>query len=193
MDIHINPTASEDVLPINDDLEIRYSRFLNDTSYVRPQGSWRLWTPQVFVPPLANRTIGEMYDAGVEWDLYEHVSVAIAGEADYVFTGPDGEISQTWSTGCHNVENGCGYLPRQAFTRHFRKDFELCCVIRRFGSSSGVNYRFDVVTEPTELVEAALFVHYAVGPRQRQTDFNALPGYTVDLAPGDIVIICSTR
>jgi hypothetical protein len=193
MDIHINPTASEEVLTVNDDLEIRYSRFLNDTSYVRPQGSWRLWTPQIFVPPLANRTIGEMYDAGVEWDLYEHVSVAIAGEADYVFTGPEGEISQTWLPGCHNVENGGGYLPRQTFTRHFRRDFELCCVIRRFGRSSGANYRFEVISEPIALSEAAFFVHYAAGPRQRQTDFNAMPGYAVDLAPGDIAIICSTR
>jgi hypothetical protein len=193
MDIHINPTASEDVLPVNDGLEIRYSRFLNDTTYVRPQGSWRLWTPQVFVPPAANRTIGDMHDAGVEWDLYEHVSVAIAGEADYVFTGPEGEISQTWQAGCHNVENGGGYLPRQTFTRHFRNDFELCCVIRRFGRSSGTNYRFEVITEPTSLTEAAFFVHYAAGPRQRQTDFNVMPGYAVDLAAGDIAIICTTR
>ena len=99
MDQHINPTAREDVLPINDDLEIRYSLFMNDASYVRPQGSWRLWTPQPFVPPTANRAIGDMYDAGVDWDLYEHVSIAIGGEADYVFTGPDGEISQPWRAG----------------------------------------------------------------------------------------------
>lgn len=40
---------------------------------------------------------------------------------------------------------------------------------------------------------AAQFVHYAAGPRQRQTDFNPAPGFAVDLAPGDIAIICSIR
>lgn len=192
-DEHINPTAREDVLPINDDLEIRYSLFRDGTTYVRPQGSWRLWTPQIFVPPTANRTIGDMYDAGVEWDLYEHVSVAVAGAADYVFIGTDGELTQRWTAGCHNVENGGGYLPRDTFTRHFLEGFELCCVIRRFGRSSGANYRFEVMTEPTALTETALFVHYATGLRQRQTDFNPMPGYTVDLAAGGIAIICTIR
>ena len=193
MNQHINPTAREDVLPINEDLEIRYSLFRDGATYVRPQGSWRLWTPQIFAPPETNRVIGDMYDAGVEWGLYEHVSAAVAGEADYVFTGPEGEITQRWTPGYHNVENGGGYLPRNTFTRHFIRDFELCCVIRRFGQSTGVNYRFEVVTEPSVLSMAAQFVHYATGARQRQTDFNPAPGYAVDLAPGDIAIICSIR
>ncbi|MCB5425922.1 hypothetical protein H0274_11685 [Altererythrobacter sp. CC-YST694] len=45
-----------------------------------------------------------MYDAGVAWTLCEHVSVAIAGWADYVFEGPKGPITQRWTPGCHNVE-----------------------------------------------------------------------------------------
>ena len=146
-----------------------------------------------FVPPRLNATIAEMYHAGVAWTLCEHVSVCINGSADYVFEGPDGPITQVWTPGWHNVENGGGYLPRKTFTRHFIRDFELCCVIRRFGQSTGVNYRFEVVTEPSVLSMAAQFVHYATGPRQRQTDFNPAPGYTVDLGPGDIAIICSIR
>ena len=71
--------------------------------------------------------------------------------------------------------------------------FELCCVIRRFGRSSGTNYRFEVMIEPTVLAEAALFAHYATGPRQRRTDFNPMPGYAVDLAAGGIAIICTIR
>lgn len=193
MDQHINPTAREDVLPVNDDLEIRYSLFKDGTTYVRPQGSWRLWTPQIFVPPAANRVIGDMYDAGVEWDLYEHVSVVVAGEADYVFKGPEGEITQRWTAGCHNVENGGGYLPRDTFTRHFLEGFELCCVIRRFGRSRGSAYRFEIATEPTVLTEAAAFVHYATGSRQRQTDFNTMPGYALDLVAPDIAILCFLR
>lgn len=121
------------------------------------------------------------------------LKVAVAGAADYVFTGHDGELTQRWTTGCHNVENGGGYLPRDTFTRHFLEGFELCCVIRRFGRSSGTNYRFEVTTELAMLTEGALFVHYANGPRQRQTDFNPMPGYTVDLTAGGIAIICTIR
>lgn len=60
MNQHINPTAREDVLPINEDLEIRYSLFRDGATYVRPQGSWRLWTPQIFAPPETNRNVSTM-------------------------------------------------------------------------------------------------------------------------------------
>lgn len=66
-------------------------------------------------------------------------------------------------------------------------------MIRRFGRSSGTNYRFEVITEPAVLTEGALFVHYAFGPRQRQTDFNTMPGYAVDLVDPGIAILCFHR
>lgn len=146
-----------------------------------------------FVPPRLNATIAAMYQAGVAWTLCEHVSICVNGSADYVFEGPDGPIIQTWTPGCHNVENGGGYLPAGEFTRHFHDDFTLCCVVQKLKRTPGVQYQFEVLIEPTVLSEAALFIHYATGPRQRQTDFNPTPGYAVDLAPGDIAIICSIR
>ena len=110
-----------------------------------------------------------------------------------MFEGPDGPITQVWTLGCHNVENGGGYLPADALTRHFRDDFTLCCVVQKFQRTAGVQYHFEVLTEPGALSEPALFVHYAAGPRQRETDFNLPPGHPLDLAPGDIAIICSIR
>lgn len=190
---HINPTVSEDIVPINDDLEVRYSLFKNDTTYVRPAGSWRLWQSLEYAAPVANRAIADMHDVGVVWGLYEHVSVAIQGRADYVFTGPDGQITQVWTPGCHNVENGGGYLPTEEFTRRFFDDFALCCVVQKFNRAAGVQYHFEVATGPTELDRAALFVHYATGARQRQTNFGLAAGYVLDIAPDDIAIIGSIR
>jgi hypothetical protein len=190
---HINPTVSEDVVPINDDLEVRYSLFKNDFAYVRPAGSWRLWTPLAFAAPTTNRAIADMHDAGVAWELYEHVSVAIGGRADYVFTGPLGEISQEWSFGFHNVENGGGYLPAGTFTRHFHDDFALCCVIQKFSRAPVLRYQFEVVTAPRLLEVDALFVHYATGARQRQTDFDLAAGQLIEAGSADIAIICRAR
>lgn len=190
---HINPTVSEDIVPINDDLEVRYSLFRNDTVYVRPAGSWRLWQPLEFVPPVANPVIADMYDAGVGWALYEHVSIAIGGSADYVFAGPDGPITQVWTPGFHNVENGGGYLPVEEFTRHFHNDFALCCVIQKIGRTSSMRYHFEVVTGPAALDGDALFVHYATGTRQRQTDSDLPGGHALDIAASDIAIIGRLR
>ncbi len=190
---HINPTISEDIVPINDDLEVRYSLFKNDISYVRPAGSWRLWQPLEFVAPAANRAIADVHDVGVVWGLYEHVSVAIQGQADYVFTGPDGEITQAWTPGFHNVENGGGYLPTEEFTRRFFDDFALCCVIQKFNRTPGVQYHFEVVAGPAALDRSALFVHYATGARQRQTDFDLAIGHMIEAGPADIAIIGRIR
>jgi len=187
------PTITDEVIAINDDLEINYGVFKNDFTFRRPANSWRLWPMLGFVPPRLNATIAEMYQAGVAWTLCDHVPICINGSADYVFEGPDGPIIQTWTPGCHNVENGGGYLPAGEFTRHFHDDFTLCCVVQKLKRTPGVQYRFEILTEPSVLMQAALFIHYATGPRQRQTDFNPMPGYAVDLAPGDIAIICSIR
>ena len=126
------PTVTDEVIPINDDLDINYGVFKNGFTFRRAANSWRLWPMLEFVPPRLNPTIAEMYDAGVNWTLCEHVSVCINGSADYVFEGPDGPITQVWTPGCHNVENGGGYLPAGEFTRRFHDDFTLCCVVQKF-------------------------------------------------------------
>ena len=187
------PTVTDEVIAINDDFEVNYGVFKNDFTFRRAANSWRLWPMLEFVPPKLNPTIAEMVDAGVEWTLCEHVSVAINGWADYVFEGPDGPITQAWTPGCHNVENGGGYLPAGEFIRTFHDDFTLCCVVQKFKRTPGVQYHFEVVTMPALLDRDTLFVHYATGDRQRQTDFDLPAGNALDAAPGDIAIIGRLR
>lgn len=187
------PTVTDEVITINDDLDINYGVFKNGFTFRRPANSWRLWPMLEFVPPKRNPTIVEMVDAGVAWTLCEHVSVVINGWADYVFEGPKGPITQRWTPGCHNVENGGGYLPAGEFTRRFHDDFTLCCVVQKFRRTLGVQYAFEVVTGPAVLDRAALFVHYATGARQKQTDFDLLAGQALDAATDDIAIIGRLR
>ncbi len=187
------PTVTDEVIAINDDLEINYGVFKNGFIFSRPANSWRLWPMLEFVAPKLNPTIAEMYDAGVEWTLCEHVSVAINGWADYVFEGPKGPISQRWTPGCHNVENGGGYLPAGQFTRRFHDDFTLCCVVQKFRRTPDVQYYFEVVTGPAVLDREALFVHHATGTRQRETAFDLPTGHALDMAPDDITIIGRLR
>lgn len=187
------PTVTDEVIAINDDLDINYGVFKNGFTFRRAANSWRLWPMLEFVAPKLNPTIAEMYDAGVEWTLCEHVSVCINGWADYVFEGPKGPITQRWTPGFHNVENGGGYLPAGEFTRRFHDDFTLCCVVQKFRRTPGVQYHFEVVTGPVVLDRDALFVHYATGVRQRQTYFDLAAGHAVDVAAGDIIILGRLR
>lgn len=187
------PTVSDETVPINDDLEINYGVFKNGFTFRRAANSWRLWPMLEFVPPKANATIAGMVEAGVVFTLCEHVSVCINGWADYVFEGRDGPITQAWTPGCHNVENGGGYLPAGEFIRTFHDDFTLCCVVQKFRRTPGVQYYFEVVTGPAVLNREALFIHHATGARQRQTDFHAPAGHALDVAPDDITIIGRLR
>ncbi len=187
------PTVTDEVIAINDDLEINYGVFKNGFTFRRAANSWRLWPMLEFVAPKLNPTIAEMYDAGVAWTLCEHVSVAIAGWADYVFQGPKGPITQRWTPGCHNVENGGGYLPAGEFTRRFHNDFTLCCVVQKFRRTPGVQYHFEVVTGPAELDREALFIHYVTGAQQRETAFDLPAGRAIEVAPDDITIIGRLR
>lgn len=187
------PTVTDEVIAINDDLDINYGVFRNGFTFRRTANSWRLWPMLEFVAPRLNPTLAEMYDAGVLWTLCEHVSVCINGSADYVFEGPKGPITQRWTPGFHNVENGGGYLPAGEFTRRFHDDFTLCCVVQKFRRTPGVQYHFEVLTGPTLLDREALFAHYATGARQKQTDFDLPAGHALDAAPGDIAIIGRLR
>ncbi|RYM12879.1 hypothetical protein [Sphingobium cupriresistens] len=66
-------------------------------------------------------------------------------------------------------------------------------MVQKFRRTPGVQYHFEVVTGPAVLDRAALFVHYATGARQRQTDFGLPAGHSLDAAPGDIAIIGRLR
>ena len=76
------PTVTDEVIPINDDLDINYGVFKNGFTFSRAANSWRLWPMLEFVPPRLNPPIAEKYDAGVEGTLCGHVSFPINGWAD---------------------------------------------------------------------------------------------------------------
>jgi len=193
MQLDRRPTVTDEVIAINDDLDVNYGIFKNGFTFRRAANSWRLWPMLEFVPPKFNAIIAEMYDAGVAWTLCEHVSVAVNGRAEYVLEGPDGPITQVWTPGCHNVENGGGYLPAGELTRSFHDDFTLCCVVQKFQRTPGIQYHFEVVTGPVAIGSSALFVHYATGDRQRQTHFDLAAEHVLDIAPSDIAIIGRIR
>lgn len=66
-------------------------------------------------------------------------------------------------------------------------------MVQKFQRTPGVQYHFEVVTGLAVLASDALFIHYATGGRQRQTDFDVPAGHVLDVAPGDITIIGRVR
>jgi hypothetical protein len=185
----IYPVVSETVLPLNDDLEIRYSLFIDGASYDRPAGSYRIWEALPFVDPVANETLAEACRAGIQWGCYEHVSVVIGGSAEYAFTKPNGTFIQPWSYGSHNVDNGFGYLPTDDFSRAFGTGFELCCIIQRIFHRKEGSYRFEVLTSTKVLDADALFVHHCTGIRKTETEWNLAAGQTIEVEAPDIAIV----
>lgn len=73
------PTVTDEVIPINDDLDINYGVFKNGFTFRRSANSWRLWPMLEFVAPKLNPTIAEMSDAGVEWTLWSCSRVSVLG------------------------------------------------------------------------------------------------------------------
>jgi len=183
------PTVRDELIEINDDLDVNYGVFKNAFTFRRPPGSWQHFPELSFVAPSANAKIAEPFAQGVEWGAYEHVSVVINGSADYQFETPDGRKTWVWSYGDHNVEDGVGYLPKGTFIRTFSDDFTLCCILQRRTRALGVTYGFEVVTGTKVLDRDVLFVHYATGARQKQTDFNLKAGDVIDIAAPDIAIV----
>jgi len=186
----IYPVISETVVPINDDLEIRYSLFIDGEIYERVAGSYRIWQCLPFTYPVNNTSLQGCCNAGIELGCYEHVSVAISGNADYVFPKPTGTFIQQWSYGMHNVDNGLGYLPTGDLTRTFHDGFELCCVTQKLFHRKQGTYRFEVLTGSKALDADALFVHYCTGIRREQTEFNLTSGQFLEVNSPDIAIVC---
>ncbi|KPH69280.1 hypothetical protein [Novosphingobium sp. ST904] len=52
---------------------------------------------------------------------------------------------------------------------------------------------FEVLAGPAVLDREVLFVHYATGARQQQTDFDLPAGHALEVAAGDIAIVGRLR
>lgn len=66
-------------------------------------------------------------------------------------------------------------------------------MVQKFRRTPGVQYHFEVLTGPAVLDREALFVHYASGVQQKQTDLELPAGHALDVAAGDITIIGRLR
>jgi hypothetical protein len=148
---------------INDLFFADYSLFKNDHTFIRPANAWRRLPEKEFQAPLNNLFLSQPYNNGVEFGCYEHVSVCIGGNSDYILTTPTGTDEYNWTFGVHNLENGWGYLPKQQFTRVFHNNYETCCIVQRPSRDASIVYKFEILKEDTILNKNINFAHVAYG------------------------------
>jgi hypothetical protein len=192
----IKPITSEEYLDINDSFWAHYGYFKNNFSYTRPPDSWSKWSEKQFIKPTNNLLVAEAHDKGVKFGCYEHVSVCVSGNSDYIMVGTEGTITHDWNFGIHNVENGWGYIPKDEFTRIFYNDYVLCCIIQKPNRPANLTYNFRVITENENLPQNIEFLHVAYGNlevngssyTQKQTVYNLNSGTSLSLSPNSIVI-----
>jgi hypothetical protein len=190
----IDPTAvAEEVIDLNDDLSIHYTSFRNGYVFTRPAGSWRTWRALPFVEPVENEWIKQNHLDGVEFGCCEHVSVVLSGNATYTLLTSEGAGNYLWQRGSHNVDNGHGYLPTQTFTRTFRNDFSMCCVIQPIrGLTDQPVYTFEILIGPQVLTRDVFALHFCTGSRAKQTWQGVTAGTPIDVADSDILIAIYT-
>lgn len=193
----LKPITSEEYLDINDSFWAHYGYFKNNFSYTRPPNAWSHWSEKQFIAPTSNFFLSDPYNKGVEFGCYEHVSVCVGGNADYILMSTDGEITYNWDFGKHNLENGWGYLPKGQFTRNFYNDYVLCCLIQKPNRPTNLTYNFEILTETQDLSKDVEFLHVACGNvnidstdyTQKQTVYNISAGKSIDISANSIAII----
>lgn len=194
------PTVSDESIDINSLLKVTYTHFKNEFTFTRPANAWAWfgWKELPFVPPVNNPELRNPYDGGVEFICREHVSVCVAGNAEYILAGTDGDLTYNWTIGTHNVENGVGYLPNGVFTRTFHNDFVLCCVLQKEEhKANDLTYNFNIVNQTETLSRDVEFIHVALGSinvngtdyNQKQNIYNLTAGQVVTLSEGAIGIV----
>lgn len=196
----LKPITSEEYVSINDSLWAHYAYFKNGFTFNRPAGHWGAWSEKPFVAPTSNYHLANPYSKGVEFGCYEHVSVCVNGDAEYILAGTDGSLTYDWVFGVHNVENGWGYLPKGVFNRVFHNDFVLCCILFKDDKDPDLTYNFEVVqtkSAPIVLAQDYAFAHVATGQatydgiqyNQKQNIQNLSSGNQLDMAVNTIVIL----
>jgi len=168
--------CKDETIYINNDLKAVYSYWENGRPFRRQPGWWANMSPRDFKQPEKNQTLVNLHNLGVEFGTVEHVSFTVSGTAYYTYDVPTGFAEDVGIVGDHNVENGVGYLPINAFTRITMNDHVTCCVLAR--SNKDLDYYFDVlVDEP--LPRDAVFVHYPIGNKQKTTEYDVKAGTVI--------------
>lgn len=194
---NIKPTTKNIIIDINDSFFADYSYFKNDYTFIRPANAWHRWTEKDFIAPVSNLFLKEPYDNGVEFGCYEHVSVCISGNSDYILTTPSGTDEYEWNFGVHNVENGWGYLPKKEFKRIFRNNYATCCIVPKYRRDTSQVYNFEILREDTVLNKNINFAHVAYGAvsigdqvyTQQSNLFNLTENTRLSFAGESIVIL----
>ena len=181
---------TEMVVPLNDEMSIRYTDFVDGSTFWRGAGSWRTWRQWPFLAPVGNANIQQKCDDGVAFGCCEHISVVLSGSLVYTLKTASGTSDYVWGRGAHNVANGLGYLPTEEFSRTFNNGFSMCCVVQPPRGLSGESvYSFEVVEGNATLDKDAYAVHICGFEHTRRTVFGASAGDTLDANADDIAIV----
>lgn len=171
-------TAKDEVFAINPDLNVVYTTWEDGSRYRRLEGWWRHMEQREWVEPAGNETLLRLQKKGLHLARVEHVSFTVAGKVIYLYDTPEGFAEDIGLPGEHNVANGSGYLSLHAFTRITNEGHMTCCVVRNLETQTDQRYDFAIQTDIV-LEQEAVFVHYCLGPRQKETDYDLKPGFTV--------------
>jgi hypothetical protein len=196
----LKPLTSEEYVSINDSFWAHYACFKNEVVFERPANYWKHWAEKSFIPPTSNYYLSDPYSKGVEFGCYEHVSICVNGDADYILTNGEETFTYNWAFGAHNVENGWGYLPKGEFTRVFNNDFVLCCILFKNEKNRDITYNFEViqtVSTPFAVERDYSFAFVAAGQATydgvqysaKQSIQPVLAGNTLALADDTVVIL----
>lgn len=135
---------TDDITPINDDLNVVYSHWPDGTIFRRIEPLWKGLRLLDYVPPSANLTVKGLVDRGVTWNLCEHTSITVSGTVYYTYDTAIGVVEDTGTAGCHNVENGGGYLPKLAFGRLCDNGHVSCCILPKLNHTPVAHYSFEI-------------------------------------------------
>lgn len=140
-------------VPVNDDMLVTYSHFKNDFVFERPGAlEWFSQPAKAWQEPTNNSFVSTVRQAGVDFCVFEHVSVVLCGNIEYVFTtntnsrfGFSGELG--CNLGSNNVDNGLGYIPAATWSRTFRNNCRTACVLFKPDRNTNTEYRFSVIKD----------------------------------------------
>ena len=185
---------TETVVPLNDEMSIRYTEFVDGSTFWRGAGAWRTWRQWHVLAPVGNAHIQQNCDDGVEFSCCEHISVVLSGSLVYTLKTTSGTSDYVWERGAHNVANGLGYLPTKEFSRTFNNGFSMCCIVQPVRGLSGeAVYSFEVVEGNSILEKDAYAVHICGSEQTRRTILGANAGDVLDADADDIAIVIYMR
>lgn len=142
---------------VNEDVYVSYSHFKNNFTFERPGAlSWFSQQAKPWQEPVDNCFVQTVRNAGVNFLLFEHVSVVLSGNIEYKFTTADGSVfdfsdCEGCELGSCNVDNNLGYVPADTWWRTFSDDCRTACILFNPDRDTSREYRFQVIKNISEL------------------------------------------